>query len=228
MHNILVIIKKQIKDTVKNKTILIQFILFPVMTIIMENAINIDGMPERFFTKLFAVMYIGMAPLVSTASVIAEEKEKNTLRVLMMADIKPWQYLAGTGIYIWAVCMLGAAVMSSGLSGSERPFFLAVMGTGFLISIMAGACIGVASKNQMMATSTVMPIMMILSFAPMLSMFNENIKKVSTVVYTQQLRTLFDSMSFEDLSGTGAAVLCLSMIVCVILFFLIYRKKGLE
>ena len=228
MHNILVIIKKQLKDTLKNKTILIQFILFPVMTIIMENAISLEGMPEHFFTKLFAVMYIGMAPLVSTASVIAEEKEKNTLRVLMMADIRPWQYLTGIGIYIWTVCMIGAAVMSVGLPAADRPFFLLVMGAGLVISIMAGACVGVASRNQMMATSTVMPVMIVLSFAPMLSMFNENIRKVSKVVYTQQLRLLFDGMSFDDMTGTGAAVLIISAAICVILFFLIYRKKGLE
>ena len=87
MHNILVIIKKQIRDTFKNKTVLIQFILFPLMTMVMENAVKIESMPEFFFIKLFAVMYIGMAPFVTTASMIAEEKERNTLRVLMMADV---------------------------------------------------------------------------------------------------------------------------------------------
>ena len=101
MKNIIVIIKKQIKDTIKNKTVLIQFILFPILTIIMENAIKMDGMPEMFFTKLFSIMYIGMAPLTAMAAIISEEKEKNTLRVLMMANVKPWQYLVGVGVYVW-------------------------------------------------------------------------------------------------------------------------------
>ena len=77
----MIIIKKQLKDTIKNKTILIQFILFPLMTVIMENAITLEGMPELFFTKLFAIMYIGMAPITSVAAIISEEKEKNTLRL---------------------------------------------------------------------------------------------------------------------------------------------------
>ena len=76
MRNISVVIKKQIKDTFKNKTILIQFILFPLMTLIFENAIEMMDMPEYFFTRLFAVMYIGMAPLTSTAAIISEEKER--------------------------------------------------------------------------------------------------------------------------------------------------------
>ena len=93
MRNSMIIIKKQIKDTLKNKTILVQFILFPIMTLVMENAINLEGMPELFFTKLFSIMYIGMAPLTSVSAIISEEKEKNTLRVLMMANVKPLQYL---------------------------------------------------------------------------------------------------------------------------------------
>ena len=164
MNNTIAIIKKQLKDTLKNKTILIQFLMFPMMTIIMENAINIEGMPEHFFIKLFAVMYIGMAPFVSMASIISEEKEKNTLRVLMMADVKPREYLFGTGLYVWTICMLGALVMSVGLSAADMPFFLLVMAIGLAISVIAGACVGVFAKNQMMATSLTMPLMMIFSF----------------------------------------------------------------
>ena len=228
MHNMIVIIKKQLRDTFKNKTILIQFIMFPLMSVIMEKAITINDMPENFFTKLFAVMYIGMAPLTAAAAVISEEKEKNTLRVLMMADIRPWQYLCGVGIYIWTLCMAGAAVMSVNLPADKRLFFMAVMAIGFIISIVAGACIGIFSKNQMMATSLQIPCMMILSFAPMLSMFNENIKKVSAVFYTQQLRLIFDGMSLDSLSRSGVMVLCANAIICVILFLLAYRRKGLE
>ena len=106
MQKILVIFKKQLRDTFKNKTILIQFIMFPVLTLIMENCIKIKDMPDNFFTKLFAVMYIGMAPLTSVAAVIAEEKEKNTLRVLVHANIRPWQYLTGVGAYVWTICMI--------------------------------------------------------------------------------------------------------------------------
>ena len=122
MHNIGVIIKKQLKDTLKNKTVLIQFVMFPVLTLIFENAINIPDMPELFFTKLFSVMYMGMAPLVAVASVIAEEKEKNTLRVLTMANVKAWEYLAGIGIYVWTICMAGAGVMATTLSSGDIPF----------------------------------------------------------------------------------------------------------
>ena len=228
MHNMIVIIKKQLRDTFKNKTILIQFIMFPLMSVVMENAITLNDMPENFFTRLFAVMYIGMAPLTAAAAVISEEKEKNTLRVLMMTDISPRQYLCGIGIYIWTLCMAGAAVMSINLPSSKRLFFMTVMAAGFIISIVAGACIGIFSKNQMMATSLQIPCMMVLSFAPMLSMFNESIKKISAVFYTQQLKLIFDGMSFDGITASAVMILCANALICVILFLLAYRRKGLE
>ncbi len=80
-NHILAILWKQMKDTFKNKAILIQFLMFPMMTIIMETAMDIEGMPDHFFVNMFATMYIGMAPLVSISSIIAEEKEKNTVKV---------------------------------------------------------------------------------------------------------------------------------------------------
>ena len=228
MRNSVIILKKQLKDTLKNKTVLIQFILFPVMTLIMENAIKIDGMPELFFTKLFSVMYIGMAPLTSVASIISEEKEKNTLRVLTMANVKPWQYLIGVGFYVWFICMLGAGVMATGLKKEDIPFYLLVMAAGFAISILAGACIGVFSKNQMTATSIVMPVMLIFAFSPMLAMFNENIEKVARFAYTQQFKKIMDDMSFAEIKIDNICILAINAMLMMALFFIVFRKKGLE
>lgn len=228
MKNILVVIKKQLKDTLKNKTILIQFILFPVITLVMENAISLDGMPERFFTKLFSVMYMGMAPLTSIASIISEDKEKNTLRVLMMANVKPWQYLVGVGLYVWMICMAGALVMSVGFSGNEIFRYLAIMGCGFMVSIFAGACVGIFAKNQMSATSLAMPVMMVFSFAPMLAMFNETVSKFARLLYTQQMRQLLEGLAFDGTAKESFLVILVNAVVLLGLFILAYRKKGLE
>ena len=228
MHNSLIIIKKQLKDTLKNKTVLIQFVLFPIMTLIMENAVKIDGMPELFFTKLFSIMYVGMAPLTSVASIISEEKEKNTLRVLTMANVKPWQYLIGIGFYVWLICMIGAGVMATGIKNEAVPFYLLVMAVGFAISILAGACIGIFSRNQMTATSIVMPVMMVFAFSPMLAMFNESIEKVARFVYTQQLKRIMDDMTFAGIKTDGICILAVNATLMIILFFIAFRKKGLE
>lgn len=228
MHNIGVIIKKQIKDTLKNKTVLIQFVMFPVLTLIFENAINIPDMPELFFTKLFSVMYMGMAPLVAVASVIAEEKEKNTLRVLTMANVKAWEYLAGIGIYVWTICMAGAGVMATTLSSGDIPFYLGVMAAGFIISIAIGACIGIIASNQMAATSLSLPVMLIFSFMPMLAMFNDKIEKIAGIFYTQQIRELLGNMTFDGIKTETMLVVAVNALLALSLFFAAFKRKGLE
>ena len=165
MNNIIAILKRQLKDILKNKTIL---------TLVMNHAITIDGMPENFFVNLFATMYVGMAPLTSMVAIIAEEKEKNTLRVLMMSNVRPHEYLLGIGSYVWLACVIGGFVICAAGSYKlwEKVTFMGIMAIGIPVSLLVGAVIGVWSQTQMMATSVSIPVMMIFSFVPMLSLFN--------------------------------------------------------
>ena len=138
MRNVAAIFQKQIKDTFKNKEILIQFVMFPVLALIMEELIHVEGLPRNYFVNMFSSMFVGMAPLVSIAAVISEEKEKNTLRVLMMSGVKPAEYLLGIGSYIWLACMAGAFIMgmTGKYKGREFAVFLMVMGVGILASML--------------------------------------------------------------------------------------------
>lgn len=228
MNGISTVFLKQIKETLKNKTILIQFVLFPILAVIMENTVRIGGMPEHFFAKLFAVMFVGMAPLTCMSAVISEEKEKNTLRVLMMSNVKPVQYLLGTGSYVWLMCMAGAAVFAAlgEYKGTDIVRFMLVMAVGISLSILIGAVIGIFSKNQMSATSVTVPVMMIFSFLPMLSMFNETIEKIAKVTYSQQINILLNN-DFESVTDS-VVVLAFNFILAALLFFTAYRKNGMD
>lgn len=230
MKNITAVFLKQIKETFRNKTILIQFLMFPVMVIIMENAIKLENMSEHFFVKLFAVMFVGMAPLTCMSAIISEEKEKNTLRALMMSNVKPFEYLLGVGAYVFIMCIIGAVVFAvcGGYEGKDLLVFMAVMGAGILLSALTGAVIGVFSKNQMSATSITIPVMMIFSFLPMLSMFNENIEKVARITYSQQMSILINGIGNSAIKPESIIIIAVNFVVASILFTLAFRKKGLE
>lgn len=230
MKHIKAILWKQMKDTIKNKTILIQFVLFPAMTIIMENSVKIEGMPEHYFAKMFAVMFAAMAPLTSTASIIAEEKEKNTLRVLLMSNVKTWEYLTGISIYIWTVCMVGAGVIGAAGGFREKALveFVLLMAIGILVSTLIGAAIGTWSKNQIMATSVTVPVMMVFSFMPMISMFNENVSKVSEILYSQQLQLLINEVGNIEWTFKPFGMIGMNFMIAVVLFVIAYKRSGLE
>ncbi len=230
MRNIKAVFLKQIIDTVKNKAVFIQFVMFPAMAVIMESSIKIPDMPGHFFARLFAVMFAGMAPLTCMSAIISEEKESSTLRALMMSGVKPRQYLVGIGAYVFIMCMAGTAVFAflGEYSGAELALFLAAMTAGIILSEVIGAVIGIFAGNQMAATSLTVPVMIVLSFVPMLSTFNESVRKAAKIIYTQQLSEIINGIGSADISAKAVIVVAVNFAVGILLFTLAYRKKGLE
>ena len=230
MRNISAVLLKQMKETLKNKTILIQFLMFPVMTIIMETAIKMEDMPEHYFVKIFAVMFVGMAPLSCLSAIISEEKEKDTLRTLMMSNVKAYEYLLGVGIYVWLMCMIGALVFAicGEYSGKDMLVFLLIMAFVILVSGLIGSVIGIFSKNQMSATSVTVPVMMVFSFLPMIGMFNESVEKIARITYSQQMTVLINGLGSSEMTAESLIVIAANFVIAAALFIIVYKKKGLE
>ncbi|MCI9374091.1 MAG: ABC transporter permease [Lachnospiraceae bacterium] len=229
MKNAGAVFLKQAKDTMKNKTILIQFVMFPALAVIMENFMSIEGMTEHFFVKMFAAMYVGMAPLISMSAVLAEEKEKCTLKMLMMSDVKPAEYLLGTGSCVWSACMMGSCVMGvvGEYAGKEFFLFMLIMAVGTAASILIGAAIGTWSRNQMTAASIGVPFMLVFSFLPMLSIFNETIGRVAKITYSEQVSILINGLGRQDVRFENIAVLLLNIAVAFGCFAFAYKRSGL-
>lgn len=230
MRTAAVIFRKQVRDTLKNKEVLIQFVLLPAMAVIMEKLVRVEGMPENYFVKLFSIMFAGMAPLVSMAAIIAEEKEKGTLRVLLMSDVAPFSYLFGTGSYVWLLCMAGSTIMAAaaGFRGGELMVYLSVMGAGLAVSVAAGAALGMFARSQMMATSIVMPVMLVLSFLPMISAFQETVRRIAGIFYTQQMQFFLEDLQYDRADLKGAVVVLCNLAVVCTLFVIAYKRNGLE
>lgn len=226
MKNMIAIFKKQGKDTLRNKTVLIQFLMFPVITLIMNNTVRIPDMPENFFVNLFATMYIGMAPLTSIAAIISEEKEKNTLRVLIMSNVKPYEYLMGIGSYVWLACVTGSLVicLAGHYDRKTGLVFMGIMAVGIFISLLIGAVIGIASRTQMMATSITVPVMMIFSFLPMLSLFNSTIEKIAKFVYSEQISRMLGHINSLELTAERISVIGINIFIAMAVFVAIFRK----
>ncbi|RHP35527.1 ABC transporter permease [Lachnotalea sp. AF33-28] len=225
-RRVMAVFRKQLKDTLKNKEVLIQFLMFPVLSVIMSNAMTVPDMPANFFVHMFATMYVGMAPLTCMSAVIAEEKEKNTLRVLMMSNVRGTEYLLGLGAYVLAVCMAGSFIfgLQGGYRGLELAGFMGIMFCGILTSTVIGGVIGIGSRNQMAATSVTVPVMMIFSFLPMIAMFNRPVALVSRWIYTQQIN---DLISKSAAGWQSFAVIAVNALAGITAFAVIYKKRGL-
>ena len=230
MREATAIFRKQVLDTRKNRAVLIQFIMFPIMTIVMSNAVKVDDMPEFFYLKLFSIMYMAMAPIVSMSAIISEEKEKGTLRALMMSNLSPASYLAGVGIYDLLACLIGTMLMSKACGLDDGPWwrYLCVIMIGLVISIILGATVGVLAKDQMAATSLSVPVMCLFTFLPMMAQFNGTIAKVAKFFYTQQLYLALEDINNVKIGTEGLIIIAANAIVILAFFVLAFRKEGLN
>lgn len=229
LHHIHAIVWKQWKDTLRNKPILIQFIMFPALAAILTSSTANIAMPPRFFVSLFSSMYAAMAPILILSAIISEEKEKGSLRFLMLSSVKPLEYIIGIGSYVFILCMIGLACMGwlGEYSGKQLFIFLLLHACSVLLSTLLGAAIGVISENQTAASGLSVPMMLITSFIPMLSMFNSTIRNFGQYLYTQQIHELAFALPNATFTGKSCFILAMNFIVLVGFYIYCYRKRNL-
>ena len=229
MRIVKAIFSKQAKDMFKNPMVLVMFLVFPV-TAFMVTAFMPDNelMPPNMIVNQMAAIFAGMGLITASSGVISEDIERRSLRFLIIAGVKPHQYLIGTsGVFLLAGAVTsGIFVLIGEFSGVEIAKFLAVMISGTAASILLGTVIGMWSKNSQTATSLGMPVAMLVGFTPMLAQFNETIETIASVLYTQQINVVtgdFNAGLFRPLTVVFA-----NITVFVLLFIIAYKKKGLK
>ena len=221
---------KQAKDSLKNKAVLIQFILFPIMAFILTELVAkpTEDISNSIYVTMFAAMFAGMTPLTMTAGAIAEDREHKSLRFLVMAGVKPHEYLLGIGGYILVICTLVSFVFGliGGFTGTVFVEFVVILIIGSAASMLLGATIGIFSKNQQSATAISTPVFLILAFSPMISMFNETVANITSIFYTQQINMVVNDFSTDIVKPL--LIIGANIVVLLVLFILAYTKKGLK
>ncbi|MDR1705690.1 MAG: hypothetical protein LBS19_13540 [Clostridiales bacterium] len=109
---------KQAKDVFRNPMVLVQFIIFPAVAFIMTELVakSNPAIPPNMFVTMMGAIFSGMALINTASGYIAEDIERKSLRFLVMAGVKPHEYLIGAGGFV----MLAGAVIAVvfGLIGS--------------------------------------------------------------------------------------------------------------
>ena len=230
MRSIKAIFIKQAKDMIKNPSVLVMFIVFPAVALIMTELIakSNQDIPNNMFVTMMAAIFAGMGLVTSSCAVIAEDIERKSLRFLIIAGVKPHQYLIGTGGFFLIAGAITSVVFA--LIGDftiiETIKFLSVMMAGSATSIVLGALIGMLSKNQQAATALSMPIAVIIGFTPMVASFSETVEKYASILYTQQINVIVNDFSANF--AQALMVIGINIVVLLMLFIITYRKKGLK
>lgn len=220
-----VLFRTRVKDTLKNMEVLLLFFIFPVIALIIQKTMGVSaGMGGAFFIGVFGVMHCAFAPTMVMASLVAEEKEKHTLKVLLFANVSLREYLISTGGFVCLVTMLtsGIFLASGGIEIERIPLFLLYMCIGSIVSVLLGGCIGFYADSHTAANGIAVPIGMIFAFLPMLASFNEGIRKVADYTYGQQVGMI---LSGSDISIRGNIIIAANMLLFIVLAFFLYKRN---
>ncbi len=230
MKNAKAIFIKQVKDMMKNPMVLVEFIIFPAVAFIMTQLVAVPSpeIPDNMFVAMMAPIFAGMALVTSTAVIIAEDIERKSLRFLVMAGVKPHEYLLGiVGFVIVAGTVVSAVFGLIGeFTAAEFGIFLTIMTAAVIASILFGAVIGMMSKNQQAATALSVPVAMVFGFTPMIANFNKTVEAAVSILYTQQINIIIND--FNANFGKALLVTATNIAVLSVLFVLAYRKNGLR
>lgn len=220
------VFEKECKDIIKNKSIIFITFIFPAFAFVFKSIMKDSELASVLPT--FITMHIVMIPIINMANIIAEEKEKNTLRVLIMSNVKPMEYLIGIGLSVFLLTMLTTLMFLGVLSlnASEIYKFIFTALCGVLCSIILGAVIGVIVKNHLSVGTIASPTSMIIGMLPMFASFNKSIYSVSKYLYSQAIVDIIKDIN-KEFSVDKFLVVLINFIIFAIIFSIIYRRKKL-
>ncbi len=230
------ILIKEAHDFKTNINILIMYLIPILLAYIYDNFI--PGMPRGFalsFGILFLVVMVGM---YVPSMMIAEEKEKKTLEVLLLSPANSVEVFIGKGLLTF-ISIIVSFIILIAMFGGVGPDQMAVILVGGILTavfcIQVGIIVGLLSKNQMATGVVGTPVYMALLLVPMLgSMGSPTLEKIAKVFPTYYYNDML-YRALNEFEGNHTlldmipelGILLGSIAVAFVLLLLVYRRRGL-
>ena len=232
INRIKAILIKELKDLKSNTNCLVM-ILLPIMFSVIYGQI-ITGMPKiqaLILPILMAIILIG--PFIPSM-LIAEEKEKNTLRVLMLSPAKAPEVMIGKGLLSLILLIIESilCVIIPGCSFGNILIFLSAILLMSIFMIILGMTVGLVSPDSK-ATGVIGFPIYIIFFIPIvfIGVKNELLDKFAHLIPTFHLGEILNknmnSKSFGVMQNDFLNMI-IWLVLAIILFVVVYKKKSLE
>lgn len=211
---------------------------FTILMKILYSQMGTSSSPEElnaYILGMGLVMNIGMMGIYCPCLLLAEEKEKKTLRVLMTSSVNGLEFFLGSILPVFmATVILNFVLMPiSGfiISGSNLITFTIVSVIASLISCIIGMILGIFAKNQVSAGTIMTPILMIFIFIPIFSELISVLANISKIMFTGILMEMTMNMAANTdqvLNVGSIAIMLVEVVLSVIVFLFFYKKNGFE
>lgn len=229
MRKVSALFKKDVKDTLKNGNFILLAAL-PLVFTALYRFMNFDGMhmDASFVLTLGVLMALTLVPISTTSMMIAEEKEKNTLRTLMLSNVSAGEFLLSKTLVVFlfmqAVCILVYFITGMPISGLPR--FVLVTSFSSVNMILFGALIGILSRNQMSTGMMSAPFALIMLMPAVFAQISDTFRAIAQFIPSYAMVQLIT----EPQAGLliPSLVILAWTLIAAILFFVAYQKKRLD
>lgn len=194
---------------------------------------TIIGEVSTYALSMAVLFNIAMA-LYVTALLLAEEKEKNTLRVLMTSSVRGIEYFLGTVFPILIEVEIINVILALLLGVTMSPYvwiiYLLMTSLATLSCTMIGMIFGIFAKNQMNTSSIITPAVIILMLIPMFSELLPFMKVISECLFTGIVMNVINKLSYANISVSLIqwCILSSECIITLLLFLILYKRNGFE
>lgn len=167
-----------------NKSMIIQIII-PFLFAYFYKYISTLDKSSRMDSLSLMMMCIPFSLAIAVGnpvlSILAEEREKRTLKAVLMSGVSSWKYILSL-IFYPIVIAIAVMVFIPEILGQQINNW-AIYGSITLLTsmtvILFYLLLGLLSKTQVMAQVLGIPAMLIISFLPMLSQFNSSMGRIT-------------------------------------------------
>lgn len=166
----------------------------------------------------------GMLTAFVQATLIAEEKERNTLRSLTLTPASPLDILIGKSSLVFVMTAFIIAVVAFVMDFvPDAPMTIALILMTILFIALGTIC-GLYAKSVMEATLTVLPVLFIFSLGSMLSSFADRFPFLKVADYLPSAQLLLLDLGEK---GAPAVIMNISIwtIIACIAAYLLYVKR---
>ncbi|MGE6312902.1 ABC transporter permease [Bacillus cereus] len=231
MRRFSAIFRKEVQDFKTNSQSLIMMAM-PIFFAILYS--RSDNFREVGASTLITMTLVLVGGFIQ-AMLIAEEKEKSTLRVLMLSPASSIEVLIGksslTGVITVAICFINLLILGKLEGNIALLLFIFVLGT--LMFTLIGTCIGLIAQNVPQTSTIGLPILMVFLIGDFIAGFvkNEVVTKIVEYLPTRHIGLAVSGViKGEGFSAITSNLLNITiwLVAVLAITLFIYKKKQMD
>lgn len=187
-----------------------------------------------YVMSLGVVMNIGMTGIYCTSLLLAEEKEKRTLRVLMMSSVNAVEFFIGSilpaAVSTIFINFLLMPVSGYRMTGNALLIYTGITVLSTLISTVIGMLVGIFAKDQVSTGTLITPVLLVLMFIPMFGELVDVLAEISKYLFTGVIMEMILNLAAGEKPFETVSIIAMvfEFVAAVLLFTVFYRRNGYE